>query len=338
MEAPLVLAEDGAVQLQVAVGEPDGDGCRGVGVYSRVADAAGGVGGGWTRHASGTLRPGSSVVAEGEGAPGVPGLGPVWPPVGAEELDVEFLYDRLAEAGFGYGPVFQGVRAAWRVDGEIYAEVALAQDAAVEAARFGIHPALLDAALHAGWLEWGESSGGLQLPFSLGEVSLWSEGASSLRVRLSRVEGGAWRLAAFDEGGGLVLSLGALVLRPVEAGGFSRARVGDGYESMHRVEWVEPVAPAAVQERLGSLALFGGLELAGVEGERYEDLAALAGALEGGVLAPDVVFVAVGAAGGAVGVGEGERVRGEGASGVAGEGAGGCWGGWFGGCRGVGVG
>ena len=319
LEAPLVLAEGVVVQLQVVVGEPDGDGCCGVGVYSRVADARG-VGGGWTRHASGTLRPGASVVVEGEGAPGVPGLGSLWPPAGAEELDVEFLYDRLAEAGFGYGPVFQGVRAAWRMDGEIYAEVALAQDAAVEAPRFGIHPALLDAALHAGWLEWGESSGGLQLPFSLGEVSLWSEGASSLRVRLSRVEGGAWRLAAFDEGGGLVLSLGALVLRPVEAGGFSRARVGNGYESMHRVEWVEPVAPPAVQERLGSLALFGGLELAGVEGERYEDLAVLAEALEGGVLAPDVVFVAVGAAGGPVGVGEGERVRGEGGSGVAGEG------------------
>ena len=60
------------------------------------------------------------------------------------------LYDRLAEAGLEYGPVFQGLRGVWRRGGEVFAEVALPPSgSAEESGAFGLHPALLDAALHA---------------------------------------------------------------------------------------------------------------------------------------------------------------------------------------------
>ena len=48
-----------------------------------------------------------------------------WPPAGAVAQDLADFYPALAEAGLDYGPAFRGVRAAWRRDEEIFAEVAL---------------------------------------------------------------------------------------------------------------------------------------------------------------------------------------------------------------------
>ncbi|MBD2818857.1 polyketide synthase dehydratase domain-containing protein [Streptomyces parvulus] len=63
----------------------------------------------------------------------------VWPPQGAVPLPADGFYERLTERGFGYGPVFQGLRAAWRRDGELFAEVALPDSALDDAAAFGLH-------------------------------------------------------------------------------------------------------------------------------------------------------------------------------------------------------
>ena len=236
------------------------------------------------------------AATEQQGLAGAEPLLQVWPPDGAQELDVEFLYDRLAEAGFSYGPVFQGVRAAWRRDGEIFAEVALGEEAAAEAGGFGIHPALLDAALHG--LSLLDSPdrpglGGVVLPFSLGGVNLRREGVSSLRVCLTRGEGGELIVTAFDDTGERVLSIGSLVLRPLQAGQLRGARPGGGgFESLHRMEWVElPELPPVLDGKPCRCVLLGGVELAGVEGERPEDLAELVGMVQEGAPAPDVVFV-----------------------------------------------
>ena len=56
-----------------------------------------------------------------DGPEGALGGGEPWPPEGAEELDTELLYERLAEAGHDYGPAFRVLRAAWRKGEEIYA-------------------------------------------------------------------------------------------------------------------------------------------------------------------------------------------------------------------------
>ena len=55
----------------------------------------------------------------------------------------------LAERGYGYGPAFRGLTAMWRRGDEVFAEVALPADAGVSAGGFGVHPVMLDAALHA---------------------------------------------------------------------------------------------------------------------------------------------------------------------------------------------
>ena len=133
LEAPLVIVE-GDVEVQVIVGERDDDGLRSIEIHARAGEAD------WVRHAAGVLTPDTSM----DEAPGE-----LWPPAGAEPLDTAGLYDRLAELGFGYGPAFQGATAAWRRGEEIHAEVALDERQSDDAQRYGVHPALFDAAFHA---------------------------------------------------------------------------------------------------------------------------------------------------------------------------------------------
>ncbi len=264
MQEPLVLGEGDGVQVQVVVGGADGSGCRPVAVYSRVESRAGGAllgGEGWVGHATGVLgpvEPVAEVALEGGGSPGG-----VWPPVGAEVVGVDGVYDVLAGVGLEYGPVFQGLRGVWRREGEVFAEVALAREQEGEAGLFGVHPVLLDAALHAlavGGVGVGvggvAGGGGPRLPFVWGEVVVGGVGASVLRVRLRGVGDGAVSLVAVDEGGGLVVSVGSLVLReaPVE-----RLGVGGGLrDSLFGVEWVAVVSEARESEFESEGGLAGG--------------------------------------------------------------------------------
>ncbi|WP_170134422.1 acyltransferase domain-containing protein, partial [Murinocardiopsis flavida] len=117
-------------------------------------DRAGVDGGGWVCHARGVLAPDDPATpdASGMGDPGSDAAGfagGVWPPAGAREVELAGLYGELADRGYGYGPAFQGLMRAWRRGGEVFAEVELAEAEAEQAHRFGVHPALLDAALHA---------------------------------------------------------------------------------------------------------------------------------------------------------------------------------------------
>ncbi|WP_278188727.1 acyltransferase domain-containing protein [Micromonospora sp. R77] len=154
---PLALADTDRVRLQVVVGPADADGRRPVTGYARpVADT-----GDWTRHFTGTLAP--------EVEPEHP-ADTEWPPAGAEPVDVDHVYPELAEAGLTYGPLFRGLRAAWRRGDEIHAEVDLPETAQVEAERFELHPALLDSAPHAAAL--GDAVGAAAVLFAWSGVSL----------------------------------------------------------------------------------------------------------------------------------------------------------------------
>jgi len=119
LQAPLSLPDSGSVAVQVVVGplnETDGSGQRGVSVYSRADSASA-----WVCHAEGTLSPGSVDPAADLS---------VWPPAGAIAVDTTDGYERLAERGYGYGPAFRGLTAAWVRGDEVFAEVKL-PDAAV---------------------------------------------------------------------------------------------------------------------------------------------------------------------------------------------------------------
>jgi acyl transferase domain-containing protein/D-arabinose 1-dehydrogenase-like Zn-dependent alcohol dehydrogenase/acyl carrier protein len=277
LEAPLVLPESGAVQVQVTVAAADTDGRRDLRVYSRP-EAAGDAE--WTRHASVVL---SSAVGADTAFGGL--AAEAWPPEGAEALDVEFLYDRLAEHGVGYGPAFQGLRAAWRRDDEVFAEVALDESQASEAARFALHPALFDAALHAAFL--GAEEGGPALAFAFGGVRIEAAGASSLRVRVARPADGVLTLAALDGTGGPVVSVERLVARPVDPGRLGSAR-RPAEDALYELDWAE-IATPSTNGSPPRLAVLGG-EL-DIDGESYEDLEALCAHDD----LPDVVLARAGA-------------------------------------------
>ncbi|GAA3354223.1 hypothetical protein GCM10017744_011170 [Streptomyces antimycoticus] len=291
IETPLILPARGAAQIQLTVGEPDESGARSLNLYSRSEDAQPDAP--WTRHTTGLLTRDPSTTAAESVAAGFA----VWPPAEAKPIDVDGLYDRFIDVGFAYGPAFQGLRAAWRRGDEIFAEIDLPETQEAEAARYGLHPALLDASLHTVAFN-PTGTDGSTLPFSWNGVTLHAGGASALRVRLASAGGDTVSLHATDTSGALVVAVDSLVLRPVAP---EQVNSAQPYESLYQVEWV-PVdtsrAPEPNGVAAGRWALVGPdrAEVAGVLGsadgtvDTYPDLAALAQAIGAGATAPDVVL------------------------------------------------
>jgi acyl transferase domain-containing protein/NADPH:quinone reductase-like Zn-dependent oxidoreductase/acyl carrier protein len=280
LHAPLVLAEPDEVMVQVRVGAPEEDGRRPVVVSARPP----GAGAGWTRHASGML----SAAPVGGNAQGELSI---WPPAGAElAADAEAadnLYRAFAELGYHYGPAFRGLRVVWRVGDDLYAEVALPDD--VEAGGFGVHPALLDAGLHALLLAGPPADGRARSPFAWTGVRLHTPGARALRVRLHRDGQDTVSVLAADETGQLVAEVGALVLRAVstDGGGPRTAR------SLLRMRWRQ-VAARPVGSTAAVWALAGPCPqpVTAAASASYLNLEELAAAVTGGVPVPDAVVVA----------------------------------------------
>ncbi|MEU1799755.1 SDR family NAD(P)-dependent oxidoreductase, partial [Streptomyces sp. NPDC019937] len=237
LETPLSLTGEAAVEVQVAVGAPDAAGRRTVEIYSRPARSEEN----WTRHASGVL------AEHGEGAAADGAAFAQWPPDGAEPIDVDGLYERQAAQGYGYGPAFQGVRAAWRRGDEVFAEVALDEPGAE---RFGLHPALLDASLHAA--EGPEDDGQVRLPFAWLGLELHAAGATAVRAHLRRTAADEVAVELADTTGVPVATVRSLVQRPVPLNGvLSGARDG----ALLRVEWTEAQAPPQPDATAGEFQL-----------------------------------------------------------------------------------
>ncbi|MGW7720803.1 SDR family NAD(P)-dependent oxidoreductase, partial [Streptomyces chartreusis] len=228
LHTPLVLPEHGSAHVQIAVEPAAADGSRAVRVHARPdgapADAP------WTLHAAGTLAPAGPSPSWDLRA---------WPPAGAEPLPLDDLYDRLAAAGLAYGPAFRGLTAAWRHGDDLLVEAAL-PDGAGDATAFGLHPALLDAALHALALPQ-DTAERARLPFLWSGVHLHAVGAATLRARLTRHTDDTVTLYAADETGAPVADVEGLVLRPLTAVSDDTPRTG----SLFRVEWTPAVLPSS---------------------------------------------------------------------------------------------
>ncbi|KJC40904.1 hypothetical protein UB31_26790, partial [Bradyrhizobium sp. LTSP849] len=290
--APLVLPAEGGVRLQVQVdgAEADGGG-RGLSIYSRAEDAAEGAS--WTLHAQGVL----GEAAEDAAQDAENGLD-VWPPVGGTSIDLTGHYARLAGRGYGYGPSFQGLREAWRVGNAVYGRAVLPEALSESAESYGLHPALLDAALHVLTLAQveGISDGSVLLPFEWSDVSLVATGAQELRVCASVERSGEGEALAVlqlaDGNGRAVARLGGLRLREASD---AQIREASRTETQHlyRLDW-RPVglseggAPALALPLIvggdGELAKHLGLDHA-------DSVAAVVARLdEGGAIPSQLVF------------------------------------------------
>jgi acetyltransferase-like isoleucine patch superfamily enzyme/NADP-dependent 3-hydroxy acid dehydrogenase YdfG len=280
LQAPLVLRAQADVALQVSVGEPDEGGARTFEVFA-------GDGSDWVRHASGW----AGAAETGEHPPIE-----VWPPPGAVALDPDGLYEGLADRGFAYGPAFAALRAAWTHDDGLFAAVALAPEQADEAARYAIHPALLDAALHVAVARADD----VRLAFSWSGVRVHRAGASALRVTIAPAragDGGAGapvdadsgarvlHVTATDLDGAPVLSIDRLVTRTVDPRRRGAACDDDGLLALR---WLATPWPSATGRRPRRLATLGELTVAGTPA--HADLAALRAALDGGGAPPGAVL------------------------------------------------
>ncbi|WP_405622712.1 SDR family NAD(P)-dependent oxidoreductase [Streptomyces sp. NBC_00076] len=261
LAAPLVLPADGAARIRVHVGAPDETGDRPVSVHSRPD----GDDGAWTRHANGAL----TRTNPGD-APGIDTT--PWPPPNAVAVPVTDFYRQRAEAGYEYGPAFQGLRAVWTNGEEVFAEIALDDEHHDDADLFGLHPALFDAALHpsafGGVAEPGD--GRRLLPFAWNGVRLHASGAKALRVRLTPAGESGVSLRITDANGAPIVDVDSLVLRPVAAEHL-RPATEAGHESLFRTTWTPLPATARADVPHGIRAL----DATG-DGTSAEDVHALA--------------------------------------------------------------
>ncbi|WP_308402165.1 type I polyketide synthase [Streptomyces shenzhenensis] len=278
LQRPLVIPADGGTVVQVTVDAPDGSGRRAVRVHSRPdADEESP----WTQHAEGVLAP--------AGAAPEPLAG--WPPPDAGPLPAEDAYERIAAAGIDYGPAFRGLRAAWRRGNELFAQVRLPQPEAKTAQEYGIHPALLDAALHVVVLDGLENSG--QLAFSWSGVTLHAQGATELRVRAVRLGDGSFAFHLYDGAGQPVLTAESVAVRPMTGADLTASRTATE-NSLFRLEWTPLPSGETTAARWAVLGKrCEAVWPAEVDPRRhYTDLAALAAAVDGGAPVPEAVLVA----------------------------------------------
>ncbi|MFD8088283.1 SDR family NAD(P)-dependent oxidoreductase, partial [Kitasatospora sp. NPDC059722] len=235
---PLVLPADGAVVVQVAVGAPDEAGTRSLSCYARPAEA---VDGPWTCHATGTLAVGEREAGFDASA---------WPPADAVAVDPASCHDPL-----DHGPAFRTLQAVWRRGDEVFAEAVL-PGRAEDAAPYGLHPALLEAAVQIAALT-GADDGARLVPTDWRDVALHATGAAVVRLRVARAGEDAVSVEVADAAGGPVLSAGSLTLGEPAA----VAERADLAGALLRIDWVDvparvtaPVRAVTLGEDVPSLA------------------------------------------------------------------------------------
>ncbi|WP_086824098.1 type I polyketide synthase [Allokutzneria sp. NRRL B-24872] len=236
--APLVLPSAGSVQVQVTVTAPGAAGRRDLTVHAKD-----GVGE-WVLHATATLTPAREAVADDLSE---------WPPRDAEPVDTHGFYERLAATGLAYGPSFQGVRAAWSRGDALFVDI----EADLAVTGFGLHPAVLDAAVHSAGLT--AELDAPKLPFLWSGITLRATGATAVRVRITPLGNDSFAVLVADGQGLPVLTVDSLTVRAVDTTRSSSA------EHLYRPLWTEVTVDAVVSRSAkvfdGDLADVVGAEL-----------------------------------------------------------------------------
>ncbi|GAA2244796.1 type I polyketide synthase [Streptomyces amakusaensis] len=222
-DTPLLLPDEGGLQLQISLGAPDAAGERPLTVHGRPqgGDAP------WTRYAAGRMG----------NAPAEPAFDLAsWPP-DAEPLPVG---EPLGDDG-PHGPAPTGIRAAWRRDDTVFAEIALPDT--VDSDGYGLHPALLDAAIRlalpneSGDGDGDENGRTVTVPVRWDGTRLYADGARELRVAVRELPDGDLVLRIADQDGQPVLETRALRPAPLTEDRIDRIRTRP-YDSLFGLDWI----------------------------------------------------------------------------------------------------
>ncbi|MEW2118305.1 SDR family NAD(P)-dependent oxidoreductase [Streptomyces sp. NPDC005474] len=125
-------------------------------------------------------------------------------------------------------------------------EVTLADELLPDAVRYGLHPALLAAAVSGAEIAESvapASAGGIAVPAEWHDVRLHASGATAVRVQWQTLDERAVAVRLTDAAGGLVLTVGRLVFHDVPEDRFTAA--DRAALPLYRTEWVSTVLPAA---------------------------------------------------------------------------------------------
>jgi len=271
LQAPLVVSESGSRIVQVVLKEAGAQ----AGIYSLASDAAPGTA--WTLHATADV-----------------GIAPAAPPATVdlagirgrctEAIDAAAAYARFTSLGLNYGPTFQGLRGLRRGPREALAEVALAHG--LEADGYGVHPALLDAALQAVIAAMEVDLAGAPLPFEFGSFVVYRAPGSSalvhIRLDAATADGVVADLVMTDSSGAVVAEVARLRLRRADLASLRGADTAIVPDAFYRIEWpaVEArakgkpsaarIAVAAVGDRVAAATLVDELRASGTSAELVE--------------------------------------------------------------------
>ena len=232
LHTPLILSEQVPTDLQILVQPLDEHGRRAFSVHSRPGGQQPAA---WTLHASGALS--ADQPAAGPRPCSAPGV---------EAVDQDDFYDRLAQRGYRYGGLFRSLRGIGTDPARpevVSAEVAL--PAGTDISGYGIHPALLDAALHplASVFDAEADSGVLRLPYALSGITLYATAATQLQVHLTRAGEDTFTLHATDPAGAPVITIAELRVRAVSDQIGGSAALAGVSDSLFELTW--PPAPEA---------------------------------------------------------------------------------------------
>ena len=164
---------------------------------------------------------------------------------GAEPVPVDGLLRRLRAGGLRLRSGVPGPAGGLAARRELFAEVALPDGRRRGRGRFGLHPALLDAALHAAaWASAGRTPVRARLPFAWSGVSLYAAGARRVAGPADRAGRGRGLARGRRRPGAPVASVDSLVAAPVSPDAVAGQRRPPRRRSS-APEWTAVPLPAA---------------------------------------------------------------------------------------------
>jgi len=232
LQAPMVVPEGESRRVQVVLAD---DGGR-LSIYSQSAGAAPGAV--WTLHATGELSPAPQV------APSRLDMYALRARC-ADPVATSSIYARLIALGMVHGPSFQGLRSVARGRGEALAEVALPEGLSGEG--YGVHPALLDAALQTIFGALDAPVAEAMMPFELGRLVVHTAGVSSAFVHATvasqRADGIVADVKLADVTGEVIAEIDRLTLRRRDPSAIERHDAAPLADAFYRLDWQASQAP-----------------------------------------------------------------------------------------------
>lgn len=239
----LLLPDSGSVPVQIIV-IPLENGAGSWKIYG-AADPSQGADAPWTLHASGTVR--RVARAEAVASQAACSLDEVRGRC-RDEVSGDAFYRTMAERGLDFGPAFRRIERIRRGPGEALARISALDPPDPAIGRYGMHPVLLDACLHAvgALLPKSVPDADPILLTRLGGFRLVRRASGPLWSHVTlRIEGSEGQetfrgqLRIYDDGGSVIAEADDLVLRRVKRERLTR-RAGEGSPDwFYEVAWEE---------------------------------------------------------------------------------------------------